>query len=263
MPRGIDSSTGADVPEDRLAALQRAGVTLAWGAATDIGRRAENQDSHLAQPPVFAVADGMGGHAEGAQASATLVEWLGRVTGELTADTLRQAVREADQHIREVARAAGNRQGMGTTVAGVAVVETDRGPAWAVFHMGDSRAYLLAEGRLSRISTDHSVVQELVDGGMITEADAVDHPQRHLITRALGVGPPSEADLTLLPIHPGERFLLCSDGLTGELRDDELADLLGAADDPETVAKHLVAAAVDRGASDNVTAVVVDVLPAA
>lgn len=251
--------------EAELATLQQAGVSLAWGAATDIGRRSENQDSHLAQPPVFAVADGMGGHAEGAQASATLVEWLGRVPGDqaLTPDSVRETVRSADVHIREVARAAGNRQGMGTTVAGLAVVETEEGPAWAVFHMGDSRVYRFADGRLERISVDHSVVQELVDGGMISEDDAVAHPQRHLITRALGVGPQSDPDVALLPLRAGDRFLLCSDGLSGDLRDEDIAGYLADNRDPETVAQRLVDAAVNRGASDNVTAVVVDVQPAA
>ena len=250
--------------EAELATLQQAGVSLAWGAATDIGRRSENQDSSLAQPPVFAVADGMGGHAEGAQASATLVEWLGRVPGDqsLTPDSVRETVRAADVHIREVARAAGNRQGMGTTVAGLAVVETEEGPAWAVFHMGDSRVYRFADSRLERISVDHSVVQELVDGGMISEDDAVAHPQRHLITRALGVGPQSDPDVALLPLRAGDRFLLCSDGLSGDLRDEDIAGYLADNRDPETVAKRLVDAAVNRGATDNVTAVVVDVVPA-
>ena len=250
--------------EGELATLQEAGVSLAWGAATDIGRRAENQDSSLAQPPVFAVADGMGGHAEGAQASAALVEWLGRVAGEgpLTAEGVREAVRSADAHIREVARAAGNRQGMGTTVAGLTAIDAEGEAAWAVFHMGDSRAYRLGEGRLERISVDHSVVQELVDSGMISEADALAHPQRHLITRALGVGPPSDPDVTLLPVRAGDRFLLCSDGLTGELPDEEIARFLGDGDDAQAVAADLVAAAVAHGASDNVTAVVVFVLPA-
>ena len=249
--------------EDERAVLERLGVTLAWGAASDIGRRTENQDSCLAEPPIFAVADGMGGHAAGAMASATLVDWLRGVAADqlLTPDSLRETVRGADRHIREVARAAGNRQGMGTTVAGLALVMVEDEPRWAVFHMGDSRAYRFAGGRLDRISTDHSVVQELVDGGMITEADAVQHPQRHLITRALGVGTPSEADLAVLPIRAGDRFLLCSDGLTGELRDARIAGLLAEPDPPEAVAKRLVAAAVEHGASDNVTAVVVDVRP--
>jgi protein phosphatase len=241
-------------------------VALAWGAATDTGQRAENQDSYLARPPVFAVADGMGGHAAGRQASVVAVERLARTAdavaggATLTVDGLREEVHGADDDIRRAASTLGDARGMGTTVAGVALVEeAEHGPCWAVFHVGDSRVYLLGEEGLVQLSTDHSVVQELVDRGMITAAAAAVHPQRHLVTRALGVGPQAEADVLLLPVEPGQRFLVCSDGLTGELEDGEIARLLAEADDPQTAAGTLVRTAADRGASDNVTAVVVEV----
>jgi protein phosphatase len=244
-------------------------VELAWGAATDTGQRAENQDSSVARPPVFAVADGMGGHAEGRQASEVVVDRLAAAEGTaLTVDGLREAIRDADERIRSVAESIADARGMGTTVAGVALVEAvvdgTPQPCWAVFHVGDSRVYLLTGDRLERVSTDHSVVQELLDAGMIQEGDVSSHPQRHLVTRALGVGTYDDPDVSLVPVEPGQRFLACSDGLTGELDDGEIARLLAGAADPAEAAAVLVRTAADRGASDNVTAVVVEVraLPA-
>jgi protein phosphatase len=246
-------------------------VALRWSAATDTGLRAENQDSLLARPPVFAVADGMGGHAAGRQASAAVIDRLARATGAsgggpetLTVEGLRALLHEADDEIRRTAATLGDARGMGTTVAGVALVDEQPaheqpGPCWAIFHIGDSRVYRLTGEGLQQLSTDHSVVQELVDAGMISADAAAVHPQRHLVTRALGVGPPAEADVLLLPVRPGQRFLVCSDGLTGELRDAEIAGLL-ADRDAEAAAGELVRTAAMRGASDNVTAVVVDVV---
>jgi protein phosphatase len=241
-------------------------VELAWGAATDTGQRAENQDSSVARPPVFAVADGMGGHAEGRQASEVVVDRLAATEGTaLTVEGLREAIRDADARIRQVAESIADARGMGTTVAGVALVEAEVDgrpqPCWAVFHVGDSRVYLLAGDRMVRISTDHSVVPGLRDAGMIREVDVASHPQRHLVTRALGVGAPGNPDITLVPVEPGQRFLACSDGLTGELDDEEIARLLSGAADPGEAAAVLVRTAADRGASDNVTAVVVEVRP--
>jgi PPM family protein phosphatase len=240
-------------------------VALAWGAATDTGMRSENQDSFLVRPPVFAVADGMGGHAAGRQASAVAAERLARTAEAvadgpaLTVEALREALHDADDDIRRAATSLGDARGMGTTVAGVALVEADGQPCWAVFHVGDSRVYRLSADGLEQLSTDHSVVQELVDMGMITADAAAVHPQRHLVTRALGVGPAAQADIALLPVEPGQRFLVCSDGLTGELRDEEIAELLTRAPGAEAAAEELVRTAAGRGASDNVTAVVVEV----
>jgi PPM family protein phosphatase len=240
-------------------------VALAWGAATDTGMRSENQDSFLVRPPVFAVADGMGGHAAGRQASAVAAERLARTAEAvadgpaLTVESLREALHDADDDIRRAATSLGDARGMGTTVAGVALVEADGQPCWAVFHVGDSRVYRLSADGLEQLSTDHSVVQELVDMGMITADAAAVHPQRHLVTRALGVGPAAQADIALLPVEPGQRFLVCSDGLTGELRDEEIAELLTRAPGAEAAAEELVRTAAGRGASDNVTAVVVEV----
>jgi PPM family protein phosphatase len=233
-------------------------VELAWGAATAVGQREDNQDRFLAEPPVFAVADGMGGHAGGAAAAEQAVEALRALAGAgpTTVERVRLALQRADGEIRGFRGSATS--GAGTTVAGVALVDEGDGPQWAVFHVGDSRVYRWADGTLERLSTDHSVVQELIDAGHVTEAGAATHPQRHIITRALGVGGSNEADVLLLPIVPGERFLACSDGLTNELGDDRIAGLL-ASGDAQAVADALVGAADAHGARDNATVTVVEV----
>lgn len=232
-------------------------VELTWGAATAVGQREDNQDRYLAAPPVFAVADGMGGHVGGAAAAEAVVEALRSLTGAetTTVEAIRLALQRADGEIR--AFEGPDKAGAGTTVAGVALVDEGEGPQWAVFHVGDSRVYRWHDGRLELVTTDHSVVQELIDAGYISDESAATHPQRHIITRALGVGPRPEADVVLLPVVPGERFVACSDGLTGELTDAQIAQLLSADRDLQVVAEELVAEAVDIGARDNTTVVVV------
>jgi serine/threonine protein phosphatase PrpC len=232
-------------------------VELTWGAATAVGQREDNQDRYLAAPPVFAVADGMGGHVGGAAAAEAVVEALRSLTGSetTTVEAIRLALQRADGEIR--AFEGPDKAGAGTTVAGVALVDEGDGPQWAVFHVGDSRVYRWHEGQLELVTRDHSVVQELIDAGYISDESAATHPQRHIITRALGVGPRPEADVVLLPVAPGERFLACSDGLTGELDDVRIAELLPVDGDVQAVAEDLVAEAVDIGARDNTTAVVV------
>ncbi|MDP9429340.1 MAG: protein phosphatase 2C domain-containing protein [Actinomycetota bacterium] len=230
-------------------------VELTWGAATAVGQREDNQDRFLTSPPVFAVADGMGGHAGGAAAAEAVVEALGSLTGveTTTVERIRRALQRADGEIR--AFRGPDKAGAGTTVAGVALVDEGGGPEWAVFHVGDSRVYRLHEGRLELVTKDHSVVQELIDAGYISDESAATHPQRHIITRALGVGPRPEADVILLPVVAGERFLACTDGLTGELSDEQIAARL-ATDEPDAVVGTLIAEAESVGARDNVTAVV-------
>lgn len=238
-------------------------VELTWGAATAVGQREDNQDRFLAGPPVFAVADGMGGHAGGAAAAQAVVDALRSLAGEETTTVarIRLALKRADGEIR--AFRGPDKAGAGTTVAGVALVDEGEGPQWAVFHVGDSRVYRLHEGDLDLLTKDHSVVQELIDAGYISDQTADTHPQRHIITRALGVGPRPEADVVLLQVVSGERFLACSDGLTGELSHARIAALLGG-DDVERIVTTLVAEAEAEGAGarDNVTVVVVEVHPA-
>jgi PPM family protein phosphatase len=234
-------------------------VELTWGAATAVGQRDDNQDRYLAAPPVFAVADGMGGHVGGAAAAEAVVEALRSLTGSeaTTVQAIRLALQRADGEIR--AFQGPDKAGAGTTVAGVALVDGGDGPQWAVFHVGDSRVYRWHEGKVEQLTTDHSVVQELLDAGYISDESAATHPQRHIITRALGVGPRPEADVILVPIVPGERFLACSDGLTGELSDERIAALLGTDEVPDVLAAQLTADAEDVGARDNVTVVVLHI----
>jgi serine/threonine protein phosphatase PrpC len=236
-------------------------LDLTWGSASHRGQRTENQDRFLAEPPVFAVADGMGGHASGAEASAAVISRLkDAATGQtVEVDALRAAMQHADADIRQIGRVAHQADGAGTTVAGVALIESGGGLYWAAFHVGDSRIYRWSANRWERMSNDHSVVQELVDGGVITAEQALTHPERHMITRALGIGSGSEADYSLLPADGGQRFLICSDGLTSVLREERIAELMTGDDAASAIAEELVAHAVAAGARDNVTAVVVHV----
>lgn len=229
-----------------------------WGSATDRGRiRSLNEDALLACPPVFLVADGMGGHDAGNVASRIVVDAFSTLVGHDTAspDSVHDAFTHAGTRMRET---LGSRMG-GTTVAGVAVTEVDGAEYWLVFNIGDSRVYRVAEGALEQVSVDHSVVQELIDRGEITEADARVHPERHVITRAVGTGSDPDPDYWLIPVTSHDRLMLCSDGLTSELDDTTIVQALTTLDDPQQAADWLVGAAVEAGGRDNVTVVVVDV----
>ncbi|AEE46469.1 PP2C family protein-serine/threonine phosphatase [Cellulomonas fimi] len=234
-------------------------MRTSWGSATDRGRvREVNEDALLAYPPVFLVADGMGGHDAGDLASRIAVEEFAQLAGKLaaTADDVHACFTRTAGRIRT--EFTGGRRG-GTTVSGVAVTEHEGGSYWLVFNVGDSRVYRWADDVLEQVSVDHSVVQELIDLGEITAGDAEHHPERHVLTRALGTGEAPEPDYWLLPAGLTDRLLICTDGLTRELGDDDIAALLRATADPQDAATLLVQHALGRGARDNVSAVVVDV----
>ncbi|WP_285243637.1 protein phosphatase 2C domain-containing protein [Pseudarthrobacter sp. fls2-241-R2A-127] len=235
-------------------------LSLTYGYGTDRGLRRElNEDSYIAADPVFAVADGMGGHEAGEIASGLCVRALAGIpqlaTGErsITASVLQQYLVRADNSIRE---AAGARAG--TTLTGAVVVEQMGMPYWLVLNIGDSRTYRLSQGRFEQISVDHSEVQELVDAGEITAQEATVHPRRHVVTRALGTGDETEADYWLLPVEEGDRVLVCSDGLTGELADEDILRILSTVAQPQDAVDALIQAALRSGGRDNVTAIVVD-----
>lgn len=245
-------------------------VELHHGAATDVGLvREVNEDSFLATPPVFVVADGMGGHEGGDVASAIVVEEFARLAAEgydpargadIVAGTLDSCqVRIAEYGAAQRASGAA-RFHAGTTAVVAVLVEDDGQPKWLLANLGDSRIYRFVDGILEQVSVDHSVVQELMDSGAITEQDAASHPERHVITRALGGTGRVEADYFLLPLPSVERLVLCSDGVTGMIADAEMAGILGGTADPRDAADRLVAAAVAAGGRDNATAVVVDVV---
>jgi PPM family protein phosphatase len=232
-------------------------IRFSHGVATSVGHvRRVNEDSYLAVPPVYAVADGMGGHGSGDVASRLAVEVLGRcvMLRPLFTEAVLHALEEANQVIIE--HDGPNR--MGTTITGLAGLETLGGDRLIVFNVGDSRVYRLAGERVEQLTVDHSEVQQLVLAGVLTREQARTHPRRNVVTRALGGGPDLAIDHWLLPAAGGDRFLLCSDGLFGELPDQVMAPLLAIAN-PQQAAEALVAAANDSGGRDNITALVVDI----
>lgn len=245
-------------------------VELAVGATTDVGRVREiNQDALLAAPPVLVVADGMGGHHGGEVASRIAVEELERVEAggadsRGAAAAVQEALAAAQARIADYAAEQGSKDPVwyaGTTVVAAVLATDDAGPVWVVANLGDSRAYLLTEEGLRRVSVDHSVVQELLDAGRITPAQAAVHPERHVVTRALGGPGVPEPDLFRLPAAPDARLLLCSDGISGMIDDAAIARVLAEVPDPQDAADRLVAEALEAGGLDNATAVVADVLP--
>jgi PPM family protein phosphatase len=244
-------------------------VELHHGAATDVGRvRDNNQDAFLVAPPVFVVADGMGGHADGAVASQIAVEEFAKLAHggydpgrgvEAVAATLRASQTRISEYA--AAQHADVRRSPGTTVVAALLVEDGSGmPAWLLANLGDSRIYRVTRGDLEQVSVDHSVVQELVDAGKITAEQAAEHPERHVITRALGGPRVEEADYFLVPLSEVDRLLLCSDGISGLVDDTHIQDILTQSPDPRDAADRLVAAALANGGDDNATAVVVDVV---
>jgi PPM family protein phosphatase len=234
-------------------------IRFSHGVATSVGRvRRVNEDSYLAVPPIYAVADGMGGHGSGDVASRLAVEALARCVElrPLFTEAVLHALEEANQVI--VSRAEPPSR-MGTTVTGLAGLETAGGDHLMVFNVGDSRVYRLAADRIVQLTVDHSEVQELVLAGVLTREQARTHPRRNIVTRALGSAPTVHSDHWLLPAVGGDRFLICSDGLFGELPDEVILPLL-AVGGPQQSAEALVAAANDAGGRDNITAVVVDIV---
>ena len=248
-------------------------LVLAWGVATDTGhKRKHNEDSLLAICPVFAVADGMGGHSAGDVASDAVVTRLGEVARAATGSTdtgftragftnpeaIVEALRAATADISHAVDEA--ELGVGTTVTGAALTLHDGHPYWAVFNVGDSRLYLFEHNVITQISVDHSVVQELVSAGLITAADAEHHPDSNVITRAIGFNTEPVPDFWIIPVTRGSRLLLCSDGLTREVSELRLRLHLAAGMSPQETALALVDAALAAGGRDNVTAVVIDVV---
>lgn len=244
-------------------------VDLHHGAASETGHvRKVNEDSFLVAPPIFVVADGMGGHAGGDVASRIVVEEFARLANE-GYDPRRGVDHVVGTFARAQARildyAAGQRADhprwhAGTTCVAAVMVESDDAPAWLLVNLGDSRIYRFNAGGLDQVSVDHSVVQELIDAGQITSLEAQTHPERHVITRALGGPEGVRPDFFLVPLPAAERLLLCSDGITAMIDDETIAGILDRIHDPRDAAQALVGAALDAGGRDNATAVVVDVV---
>ena len=239
-------------------------MRLVAGSATDVGQvRSLNEDSVLVTSNVFAVADGMGGHRGGEVASSMALDALRASFVGDDAAALIDAVQAANAAVYAYAGSNPEVAGMGTTVVAVGVVRRDDTERLAVVNIGDSRIYLANASGLRQVSEDHSLVEALVREGRLTEDQAATHPQRNVVTRALGIEAHVAVDAWELIPTPGDRLLLCSDGLFNELGPDEIAGLLGSEADPQRAVDALVAAANQRGARDNVSAVVVDVVDAA
>ena len=235
-------------------------VVLDAGAATDVGlRRKANEDSYLTGYPIFAVADGMGGHDAGDRASQAVIQQLSTLVGarDIRPETLVAALETARVSVAAIADET--ERGAGSTVTGVAVSMHEAIAHWLVFNIGDSRVYRLRDGLLSQLSIDHSLVQQLLDSGELAPADLASFQGKNVITRAVGADD-SDADLWMHPILQNERLLLCSDGLTGEATDEEIRDLLLATPGAQPAADALVKRALENGGRDNVTVVVLDVV---
>ena len=243
--------------------MSEAGRSVRVGLATDVGRvRERNEDAAYARGSIFVVADGMGGHAAGEVASAIAASTLGELADrtDLTVDDVVAQLTEANHRIVQSGIANPRTWGMATTLTGAAlVVGEDGGRAWAIVNLGDSRVYRYAAGALTQVTVDHSEVQEMVNRGYLTDAEARVHPLRHTVTRSLGRDRVPVADTWVLPVMVGERFVVCSDGLTNEVLDAQIASLLGEVADVQAAAQALVDAAVANGGRDNVTVIVVEV----
>ena len=237
------------------------GVELAVAAVTDPGlKRTVNEDSYLAEAPVFLVADGMGGYEAGDRASAAVVSaFRGRLVNREYAELndIRDALLAADDQVAAVA--AETTRGAGSTVTGIALVQHDGAPFWLIFNVGDSRVYRHVGSDLTQLTVDHSLGQELIERGELRREDLATYPDRNVITRAIGAAD-SMADSWLVPVVNGERLLICSDGLHSEVDDEGIRAVLTMNGKPESAAQALVNRAKQNGGRDNISVIVLDVL---
>jgi protein phosphatase len=237
-------------------------MKLRWGATTDVGMvRQQNEDAFHAEENLYIVADGMGGHNAGEVASALAVSTVrsGARMGIRTADQFRELVQQANTAIYTASLDDSTQSGMGTTLTGVAVIPGEE-PRILIANVGDSRTYLFRSGALTRLSVDHSYVQELVNEGIITPEEARVHPRRNIVTRAMGIDRTVQVDVFSHLVRTGDRLVLCSDGLVDEVADIDIARVLTEHSDPQDTAEALVLVANAQGGRDNTTVIVLDIL---
>jgi protein phosphatase len=227
------------------------------GAKSDVGKmREDNQDSYLADEPVFAVADGVGGHLGGDVASATAIRVIQEGTSDgARPDQLEELLHKVNSAIWERSQSSPHLRGMGTTCT---LVLLENGSAHFA-HVGDSRAYLYRANELSQVTEDHNLVGKMLSEGRLSREEAAHHPQRNIITRALGLDPNVDVDLLTLEVVEGDRLVICSDGLSSMIEEELLADVLSREKDPQAAAEQLVEAANDAGGEDNITVVLIDI----
>ena len=236
-------------------------TSFVWGAATDVGRvRHINQDSLVARSGLFAVADGMGGHIAGEIAAEIAVGVLEGHAAIVSTHDLIHAIHEMNAAILARAEAEPALSGMGTTLCALALIVNGEQERLAVANVGDSRIYVHAGDELQQLTEDHSLVAQLVRDGTLTASQADRHPQRNVLTRALGIDPDVAVDAWEVLPFTGDRFVLCSDGLSNELTDDQIAAVLRRLADPQEAADELVRLANENGGRDNITVVVVDII---
>jgi len=242
---------------DRLPSGRNPVPYLDCAGRTDIGLvRENNEDAIVTGRRLVAVADGLGGHAGGELASRLATELVAATFTGGSLDELTTAVRAANFAVWERGSGTAETEGMGTTMVAAGLVD---GGSLAVVHAGDSRAYLLRDGALQRLTEDHTVAAQMVRDGELTEAEAAGHPHRVVLTRALGVSPEVPLDASSRPVAPGDRLLLCSDGLFNHVPDDELAALAAARTSPQAAVDALLELGLSRGGEDNLSVVVADV----
>jgi len=236
---------------------------LRIAAETHVGvARANNQDSYATAPGLVVVADGMGGHRGGEVASAIAAKEMIRRFDAPVLEALVTGVEHANRRILDEAAADPNLHGMGTTVVALGLIEVEDGVALGAINVGDSRMYRLTGNVLEQLTEDHSLVEALVREGRITPAEAEVHPQRNIVTRALGVIEHVEVDSFHFVPRIGDRYLLCSDGLFNEVDAQTIATILATEADPDVAVKQLVAAANQGGGRDNITTVIADIVAA-
>ncbi len=238
-------------------------LRLRWGKATDVGRvRSHNEDSSLVNDLVFAVADGMGGHRGGAVASQMALDSLEASFTEPTSEALVAAAYDANEAVFERSNDDPELRGMGTTLVAIAPVDEEDPDselvAWV--HVGDSRIYLYRDDELQQLTEDHSLVEQWVREGTISAEEARSHPQRNILTRALGIGSEVGIDAGTVIPYAGDRFVLCSDGLFNEVDEPRIEATLRRLADPEDASQELVRQAVENGGRDNITVIVIEVV---
>lgn len=246
--------------QSRTVPVPGGSLDLAWAAVTDTGRRREvNQDAVFAAYPLFVVADGMGGHVGGEIASASTIDRLRAMTeaGTVTPKAIEKALARAVKDIASHPEATDD--GTGTTLTGVYLDTSGEDAHWVTLNIGDSRVYLVREGSIIQITTDHSVVQELIASGRLSPEEAENHPYGNVITRAVGPSEGVTPDYVRLDVAQGDRFVICSDGLTKELTDYGIRHFLDENPDPADAAMAMLDAALENGGRDNITIIVLDV----
>jgi PPM family protein phosphatase len=231
-------------------------VNIRVGAVSDVGRvRGNNEDSYVVRPPLYAVADGMGGVQAGEVASALALDTLEQIQAGDGRGALAEWVRLANHAVYERSQQDQAVSGMGTTLTAILV----QGDRFRLAHVGDTRAYLLRNGAFRQLTEDHSLVHRMVMEGTLTEAQAAVHPDRNILTRALGIKDDVSVDETMVAVQNGDRIMLCSDGLHGMVPEDAMQQILMSSADPQQAAQRLVDAANAAGGVDNITAVVLDI----